>query len=52
MIWEVKMGDRLMVSTIIKDGNLSYQVFDKVTKLIHYCAIGELNNLVWKILGV
>ena len=46
------MESRLMVSTIIKDGNLSYQIYDKETKQTYHCEIGELNSVIWKILGV
>lgn len=40
------MESRFMVSTIIKDGNLSYQIYDKETKQTHHCEIGELNSVI------
>ena len=46
------MESRLMVSTIIKDGNLSYQIYDKETKQTYHCEIGELNSVIWKIGGM
>lgn len=46
------MKNRLVISTLIRKNNLQYQIFDKLTKKICYCNVGELNQTIWKMLGV
>lgn len=46
------MGDRFILSTEIKEGKIQYHLFDSKTNKMHVCGIGELNPLIWKLLGV
>ena len=46
------MGDRFILSTEIKDEIIQYHLFDKETEKMYICGIGELNPLLWKLLGV
>lgn len=46
------MGDRFILSTEIKDEKIQYHLFDKETEKMYVCGTGELNSLMWKLLGV
>ena len=43
--------NRFVVSTIIKDGNILYQLFDKLTGKFTFCKVGELNKTIWDLIG-
>ena len=46
------MSERFSVSTLVNDGGLYYRVYDKKTEKIIECNVGELNQTIWKLLGV
>lgn len=46
------MSKRFSVSTFIGDDGLYYQVHDKKSGKIIECCVGELNQTIWKLLGV
>ena len=46
------MSERFLVSTFVGDDGLYYRVYDKKSGKIIECGVGELNNTIWKLLGV
>lgn len=44
--------ERFHISTVINDGRIQYNLFDKKTEKMYVCGTGELNSLIWKLLGV
>ena len=46
------MSERFSVSTLMGDEGLYYKVHDKKTGKIVECNVGELNQTIWKLLGV
>ena len=42
------MSDRFILSTEIRDEKIQYHLFGKM----YICGTGELNTLMWKLLGV
>ena len=46
------MSERFSVSTLVGDDGLYYRVYDKKSGEIIECNVGELNQTIWKLLGV
>lgn len=46
------MSERFSVSTLTDGNRLYYKVFDKESGRIIECNVGELNQTIWKLLGV
>ena len=46
------MSERFSVSTLIGKNGLYYRVHDKKSGKIIECNVGELNQTIWKLLGV
>ena len=46
------MSERFSVSTLMGKNGLYYRVRDKKSGKIIKCNIGELNQTIWKLLGV
>lgn len=46
------MTERFSVSTIVDGDRLYYKVHDIENDKIIECGVGELNNTIWKLLGV
>ena len=46
------MSERFSVSTLTDGNRLYYKVFDKKSGKIIECKVGELNQTIWKLLGV
>ena len=46
------MSERFSVSTLMGDDGLYYRVYDKKSGKIIECNVGELNQTIWKLLGV
>ena len=49
---EKRIMERFHISTVINDGRIQYNLFDKKTEKMYVCGTGELNSLIWKLLGV
>ncbi len=45
------MVERFLISWIVKNGHPHYKVYDKVTDQEVHCDEGELNEIIWKMLG-
>ena len=46
------MSERFSVSTLVGDDGLYYRVHDNESGKIIECNVGELNQTIWKLLGV
>ena len=46
------MSERFSVSTLMGKNGLYYRVYDKKSGKIIECNVGELNQTIWKLLGV
>ena len=46
------MSERFSVSTLTGKNGLYYRVHDKKSGKIIECKVGELNQTIWKLLGV
>ena len=46
------MSERFSVSTLMGKNGLYYQIHDKKREKIIECNVGELNQTIWKLLGV
>ena len=46
------MSERFSVSTLMGESGLYYRVYDKKSGKIIKCNVGELNQTIWKLLGV
>ena len=46
------MSERFSVSTLMGENGLYYRVYDKKSEKIIECNVGELNQTIWKLLGV
>lgn len=46
------MSERFSVSTLMGKSGLYYRVHDKKSGKIIECNVGELNQTIWKLLGV
>ena len=46
------MLERFSVSTLMGDEGLYYKVYDKESGKIIECNVGELNQTIWRLLGV
>ena len=46
------MLERFSVSTLMGENGLYYRVHDKKSGKIIECNVGELNQTIWKLLGV
>ncbi len=46
------MKERFLISWIVENGYPHYKVHDKVTGRTVHCDEGELNETIWKMMGV
>ena len=46
------MSERFSVSTLMGESGLYYRVHDKKSGKTIECNVGELNQTIWKLLGV
>lgn len=46
------MSERFSISTLMGDEGLYYIIFDMKDEKIIECNVGELNQTIWKLLGV
>ena len=46
------MLERFSVSTVMGENGLYYRVYDKKNGKIIECNVGELNQTIWRLLGV
>ena len=46
------MSERFSVSTLMNDDGLYYRVYDRKSGKIIECNVGELNQTIWRLLGV
>ncbi len=46
------MTERFLISWVVENGHLHYKVYDRVIGCIIHCNEGELNETIWKMLGV
>ena len=46
------MSERFSISTLMGENGLYYRVYDKKSEKIIECNVGELNQTIWKLLGV
>ena len=46
------MVERFIITTIVENGYLHYKVHDNLTDNEIHCDLNELNETIWKLLGV
>ncbi len=46
------MTERFLIDLVEENGHQRYKIYDKVTGQTVYCNEGELNEMIWKALGV
>ena len=49
---ESLMANRFTITTIVENGYLHYKVHDNLTDNEIHCEENELNETIWKLLGV
>ncbi len=46
------MIERFLINWIVENGYPHYKVYDKVTNQAVHCDEGELNEIIWEMMGV